>query len=74
MPIEFRISYASALHEIGHLRGRHQRSSSTLVRERWAWEWARANALIWTPAMENSARKAVNGTHGTPPGLTGALA
>jgi hypothetical protein len=29
------------------------------VRERWAWEWARANALIWTPRMENSARKAV---------------
>ena len=28
------------------------------MRERWAWEWARANALIWTPAMENSARKA----------------
>ena len=59
VPIESRISYASALHEIGHLRGRHQRSSSTLVRERWAWEWARANALIWTPGMENSARKAV---------------
>jgi hypothetical protein len=35
------------------------RISSTLVRERWAWEWARANALIWTPGMENSARKAV---------------
>jgi hypothetical protein len=59
VPIESRISFASALHEIGHLRGRHQRSSSTLVRERWAWEWARANALIWTPGMEDSARKAV---------------
>ena len=59
VPIASRILYASALHEIGHLRGRHQRSSSTLVRERWAWEWARANALIWTPGMENRARKAM---------------
>jgi hypothetical protein len=59
VPIESRILYASALHEIGHLRGRYQRSSSTLVRERWAWEWARANALMWTPGMENSARKAL---------------
>jgi hypothetical protein len=59
VPIKSKISYASALHEIGHLRGRHQHSNSTLVRERWAWEWARTNALIWTPAMENSARKAV---------------
>ena len=59
VPIESETSYASALHEIGHLRGRHQRSRSTLVRERWAWEWARANALIWTPSMEDSARKAV---------------
>jgi len=58
VPIESRVSYASALHEIGHLRGRHQRSS-TLVRERWAWEWVRANALIWTPGMESSARKAL---------------
>jgi len=59
VPVASRIAYAAALHEVGHLRGRHQRSSSTLVRERWAWEWARANALIWTPAMENSARKAM---------------
>jgi len=60
VPIESRISYASALHEIGHLRGQHQRSSSTLERERGAWEWARANALIWTPDMENSACKALD--------------
>jgi hypothetical protein len=60
MPIESRISYVSALHEIGHLRGQYQCSNSTLTRERWAREWARANALIWTPVMENSARQAVN--------------
>jgi len=57
--ITSRIRYAAALHEIGRLRGRYQRSNSTLVRERWAWEWARANALIWTPAMADRARKAL---------------
>src|ERR1700687_4117481 len=38
-------SYATALHKIGHILGRHQRSSVILVRERWAWQWARRNAL-----------------------------
>jgi hypothetical protein len=52
MPIRSAISYATALHEIGHILGRHQRSPDTLVRERWAWRWAKENALIWTPAME----------------------
>jgi hypothetical protein len=59
-PIKSAISYATALHEIGHILGRHQRSNSTIVRERWAWHWARVNALIWTPAMEQSARKALD--------------
>jgi hypothetical protein len=44
----------SHLHEIGHIKGRHQRSPDTLVRERWAWRWAKENALIWTPAMEKN--------------------
>jgi hypothetical protein len=56
-PIKGAISYATALHEIGHIHGRHQDSRSVMVRERWAWKWARANALIWTPAMERSVRK-----------------
>src|SRR5262245_51353431 len=58
-PIRSAISYAAALHEIGHILGRHQRSKSRMVRERWAWEWARRNALCWTPAMERSARLAL---------------
>src|SRR5258708_39773715 len=58
-PIKSGISYATALHEVGHILGRHQHSNSTMVRERWAWHWARVNALIWTPAMEQSARKAL---------------
>jgi predicted Zn-dependent protease len=41
-----------ALHEIGHVLGRHQRSKRSVVRERWAWRWARANALQWDHVQE----------------------
>jgi hypothetical protein len=58
-PIRSAISYATALHEIGHIRGRHQRSADPMVRERWAWRWARANAMAWTAAMERDARMAL---------------
>ena len=58
-PIRSAISYATALHEIGHIKGRYQRSRSAMVRERWAWHWARANALIWTPATERNAYDAL---------------
>ena len=51
------ISYATALHEIGHVLGRHQDSRRSLVRERWAWAWARRNALIWTPRMDRMSKK-----------------
>jgi hypothetical protein len=61
VPIKSRILYAAALHEIGHLRGQYQdSSSSTLMRERGAWEWARTHALLWTSSMESSARKAMH--------------
>ena len=46
------ITYAIALHEFGHIRGRYQRSRREMVRETWAWQWARSNAIVWTPAME----------------------
>jgi len=49
------VSYATALHEIGHINGHYQKSRSVMVRERWAWRWARDNALIWTGAMDRSA-------------------
>jgi hypothetical protein len=52
-------TYAIAMHEMGHLFGRHQQSKRTLVRERWAWEWARKNALIWTVGMERCARNSL---------------
>jgi hypothetical protein len=58
-PIRSILSYATVLHEIGHVRGRHQTSRHRLVREVWAWRWARANALFWTPAMERYAAAAL---------------
>jgi hypothetical protein len=53
--IKSSISYATALHEIGHILGRHQSSRNSMTRERWAWQWARKNALEWTPSMERHA-------------------
>jgi hypothetical protein len=53
------ISYAVALHEIGHVLGRFQHSRSTIVRERWAWEWAKRNALVWTPRMARCAKESM---------------
>jgi hypothetical protein len=52
------ITYGTALHEIGHCL-RHQMSRSVLVAERYAWEWARCNARVWTPSMERSAARSL---------------
>ena len=56
-PIKSSVSYATAMHEIGHIRGRYQRSRHEMVRERWAWRWAERNALMWTPVMDRHARE-----------------
>lgn len=48
------VSYATALHESGHILGRYQLSEVILVRERWAWKWAARNALEWTSAMQRN--------------------
>jgi hypothetical protein len=58
-PIESDVSYATALHELGHILGRFQCGLSTMVRERWAWKWAQQNALNWTPRMERCRREAL---------------
>jgi hypothetical protein len=58
-PIKSAISYVTALHEIGHVRGHYQRSRHRMVRERWAWRWARANALIWTPVMDRARQRSI---------------
>jgi len=51
--VKSEISYASCLHEIGHIRGRYGWSKHKMVRERDAWRWAKAHALIWTARMES---------------------
>ena len=56
-PIKSPITYAVALHQIGHLLGRNQNSWLPMIRERWAWQWARVNALNWTDAMERYAAR-----------------
>ena len=55
-PIRSAISYAVALHEIGHICGRYQTSKAQTVRERWAWVWAREKAVKWTASMDRKAR------------------
>ena len=49
-PVKTAVTYAIALHEIGHILGPRQ-SSTRLDKEVGAWEWAQANALDWTDAM-----------------------
>jgi hypothetical protein len=51
--------YAVALHEFGRLLGRYQTSRNSLTRERWAWAWARKEALHWTTEMEAEATEAL---------------
>ena len=54
------VSYATALHEIGHFLGHHQRSCSKLERELWAWDWAEHIAGVWTRAIERDAQKSLD--------------
>jgi hypothetical protein len=50
-PIKSAVTYATALHEIGHILGRHQLSKKVMVRKKAAWGWAEGNAIVWTPPM-----------------------
>jgi hypothetical protein len=58
-PIRSLISYATALHELGHILGHHRFSPDCMVRERWAWRWARQNALVWTAALDRQVEEAL---------------
>ena len=66
-PIRREDDYATALHEIGHIKDRLDGMPDAddaawewvLASERRAWKWARANALIWTPTMERHARRSL---------------
>jgi hypothetical protein len=50
-------AYAVALHEIGHIR--EGSFEDLLIEERRAWEWAKANALVWTPTMQRKAEQSM---------------
>lgn len=58
-PIRSVLSYAVALHELGHQLGPYQGSLRVLVRERAAWKWARRNALLWLPRMQARAKASI---------------
>jgi hypothetical protein len=58
-PVKSAVTYAVALHEIGHLLGPRQ-SGLRLEQEVGAWEWAQANAVEWTPAMCTTLRRALS--------------
>ncbi len=55
------LDYATCLHELGHVSGRYQNSKSVKTRERWAWQYAREHALVWTAEMEEDARACLAG-------------
>jgi hypothetical protein len=55
------IAYAVAMHELGHIKS-HSQASDQIERERAAWDWARRNALKWTPHMEGYAVASLRGT------------
>ena len=54
-PIKSDITYCIALHEIGHILGPRQ-CGKRIDKETGAWEWARANAIRWTPRMTATMR------------------
>ncbi|AJF08250.1 hypothetical protein GSUB_17345 (plasmid) [Geoalkalibacter subterraneus] len=55
-PVKSSITYAIALHEIGHILGDHQ-GGTRLDKEYGAWCWAKKNAATWSHTMENAMRK-----------------
>jgi len=57
-PVKLEITYAVALHEIGHILG--DQPKTRIDREVAAWQWARAYAIEWTPVMQAAAVKRLN--------------
>ena len=56
-PVKSPVTYAVALHEFGHVLGRN--SGRRVDKEVQAWEWAKANALVWTRRMNDTKRDAL---------------
>lgn len=57
-PVKSAITYAVAMHEIGHILGPRQ-SGCRMDKEVGAWEWAQANAVEWTAPMDATMRRAL---------------
>lgn len=55
-PVKSAVTYAIALHEIGHIMGKRQ-SGVRLDAEVGAWEWAMANALQWDDTMNATMKR-----------------
>lgn len=55
-PVKSEITYAIALHEIGHILGKRQ-SGTRLDKEVGAWEWAIEHAHRWTLPMTRTMRR-----------------
>jgi hypothetical protein len=53
-PVKTAITYAVALHELGHVLGKS--AAHRLDREANAWKWAKENAIEWTGPMETKMR------------------
>ena len=58
-PVKSAITYAVALHELGHVLGPWQ-SQARLYAEAGAWKWAREVAGIWTPSMEQKMSRSLH--------------
>ena len=58
-PVKTGITYAVALHELGHILGPWQ-SKPRLYSEAGAWVWAKDNAKEWTPQMEAKMAKCLH--------------
>jgi hypothetical protein len=56
-PVKTAVTYAIALHEIGHVVG--EQKGLRIDREVQAWEWAEANAVEWTEPMIVRAAKSI---------------
>jgi hypothetical protein len=43
--------------ELGHVKSRDSNAvfNTQVERERWAWDWARRNGIMWMPRMERYA-------------------
>ena len=53
--IKSAITYSDALHELGHVLGTQK--GPRIDKEVQAWEWAKANALVWNKRMKANASK-----------------